>query len=227
MINRVSRLRNTVRCPTAFWSQAVHGLLRAWKALASRPRAYCTPDNGEHGTETLTWIEGAPLAPTAGRTLSPGLAHGRARFLRRTTAQSSVTACPRPACGPAVSGPRARRDHLARRLRRVKSVWRDGKIAGSSPRPSPPRPCSTWLRAGARRPVPRRRGVRPLAPLSPPAQPPAPDRGVPRRLQHRGPGERQRPRRPAAAHGRRHLRGPRPPRHRTAGHPGPRRPPGR
>ena len=38
MINRVSRLRNTVRRPTTFWSQAVHGLLRAWKALASRPR---------------------------------------------------------------------------------------------------------------------------------------------------------------------------------------------
>ena len=62
MINRVSRLRNTVRRPTVFWSQAVHGLLRAWRALASRPRAYCTPDNGEHGTETLTWIEGAPGA---------------------------------------------------------------------------------------------------------------------------------------------------------------------
>ena len=156
-----------------------------------------------------------------------GLRQG-ARFLRRTTTQSSVTARPRPACGPAASGPRARRDHLARRLRPVKSVWRDGKIAGLIAW-APARPalfdvacalehaapfrddeeCARWLRYP--RPPSRRCRIEVFHGACSIADP----------------GERQCPRRPAAAHGRRHLRGPRPPRHRTAGHPGPRRPPGK
>ena len=70
MINRVSRLCNTVRRPTAF----------RWR---SRPcPAYGTTygacaGNGEYGTETLTWIGGTPPAPTAGRALSPRPAYGR------------------------------------------------------------------------------------------------------------------------------------------------------
>ena len=77
MINRVSRLRNTVRRPTAFWSQAVPGLLRHLESACFPAPRVLHAGNGEYGTETLTWIEGTPPAPTAGRTLSPRPAYGR------------------------------------------------------------------------------------------------------------------------------------------------------
>ena len=232
MNNRVIRARNTAQAPDRVQvaEQAVHGLLRhlARSACFPAPRVLHA-GNGEYGTATLTWIEGTPPAPTAGRTSSPRPAYGRGHgSCAATTTQSSVTARPRPACGPAASGPRARRDHLARRLRPVKSVWRDGKIAGLIAW-APARPalfdvacalehaapfrddeeCARWLRYP--RPPSRRCRIEVFHGACSIADP----------------GERQCPRRPAAAHGRRHLRGPRPPRHRTAGHPGPRRPPGK
>ena len=203
MINRVSRLRNTVRRPTAFrWrSRPCPACSATWKALASWPRAYCTPATANTAPRPSPG-SGARLRrrrpgercprdrPTAGGTV-PAPHHDNSHRLPP----------PRPACGPAASGPRARRDHLAWRLRPVKSVWRDGKIAGLIAW-APARPalfdvacvlehaapfrddeeCARWLRYP--RPPSRRCRIEVFHGACSIADP----------------GERQCPRRPAAAH---------------------------
>jgi hypothetical protein len=63
--DRVTRMGSTVRRPAAFWSPAVHGLLRYLEsACFPAPRVLhasvsASAGDSEHGTEKLTWIEGA------------------------------------------------------------------------------------------------------------------------------------------------------------------------
>jgi len=77
---RAKRIGNTVRRPMAFWSPAVHGLLRYLEAAGfPAPRVL---DSGG-GVEVLTWIDGQSGADGWAQIVSePGLERW-ARFLRR------------------------------------------------------------------------------------------------------------------------------------------------
>jgi translation initiation factor IF-2 len=206
--DRVTRMGNTVRRPAAFWSPAVHGLLRYLEsACFPAPRASCPPSPATATAPASPAPKPSPgsrarPAPTSGRTSSPSPAcNSGPGSSAATTTQSPATARPPPACGPAARGPARRRNHLPRRLRPVEhglAERRDRRAHRLGPRPARPAPVRRGLRAGVRRPVPRQRGVRPPAPLPRPARPP-PDRGVLRRLRHRGPRRHRRPRRKAAA----------------------------
>jgi hypothetical protein len=80
MTDRVSRVGSTVRRPTAFWSPAVHGLLRYLESAAfPAPRLL----HADGDTETLTWIDGESGADGWANVV-PGEGLRRwARFLRQ------------------------------------------------------------------------------------------------------------------------------------------------
>ena len=147
--NRVTRTGNTVRRPAAFWSPAVHGLLRYLESAcfpAPRVLPASTGDGdsaSQPGTETLTWIDGESGADGWANVV-PGTGLQRwARFLRRyhdTVAgyrppATSVWSSGTGTCAPGEIichgdfGP-------------WNTVWRDGDIAGlidwDHARPAPP-----------------------------------------------------------------------------------------
>ena len=59
MNDRVTRAADTAQEPTAFWSPAVHGLLRHLPGTGFPAPRVLHAGDGEYDTGTLTWIEGS------------------------------------------------------------------------------------------------------------------------------------------------------------------------
>ncbi|HEV8218888.1 MAG TPA: aminoglycoside phosphotransferase family protein [Streptosporangiaceae bacterium] len=155
--DRVTRMGNTVRRPAAFWSQAVHGLLRYLEsACFPAPRvlpATATASDGDSasqpGTETLTWIEGTSGADGWANVVPESGLQQWARFLRRY--HDTVAGCRPPATsvwssGQGTCAPGEIICHGD--FGPWNTVWQNGEIAGlidwDHARPAPPRPWSTW-----------------------------------------------------------------------------------
>lgn len=80
MTDRVRRAGSTVQRPTAFWSPAVHGLLRYLEsACFPAPRLL----HADGDTETLTWIDGESGADGWAHVVPEDGLRRWARFLRR------------------------------------------------------------------------------------------------------------------------------------------------
>ena len=80
MTDRVKRAGSTVRRPMNFWSPAVHDLLRYLQSIDfPAPRVL----HAEHGTETLTWIDGESGAGGWAKVVPESGLRRWARFLRR------------------------------------------------------------------------------------------------------------------------------------------------
>jgi hypothetical protein len=80
MAGRVERIGNTIRRPTAFWSPAVHGLLR-YLETTGFPAPQVLGSGG--GAEVLTWIDGESGADGWAKVVPESGLRRWGRFLRQ------------------------------------------------------------------------------------------------------------------------------------------------